>query len=39
MKNDQLEQSLVFDDIGTEGIYVDGELGVTQNYDDGTTEG
>lgn len=39
MKNDQPEQSLVFDDIGTEGIYVDGELGVTQNYDDGTTEG
>ena len=33
------EKEIVFDEIGTEGIYVDGELGVTQNYDDGTTEG
>lgn len=33
------EKEIVFDDIGTEGIYVDGELGVTQDYDDSVTEG
>lgn len=33
------EKEIVFDGIGTEGIYVDGELGVTQDYDDSVTEG
>ena len=33
------EKEIVFDDIGTEGIYVDGELGGTQDYDDSVTEG
>ena len=33
------EKEIVFDDIGTDGIYVDGELGVTQDYDDSVTEG
>ena len=33
------EKEIVFDDIGTEGIYIDGELGVTQDYDDSVTEG
>ena len=36
---DTKEKEIVFDDIGTEGIYVDGELGVTQDYDDSATEG
>lgn len=36
---DTKEKEIVFDDIGTEGIYVDGELGVTQDYDDSVTEG
>ena len=33
------EKEIVFDGIGTEGIYVDGELGVTQDYDDSEKEG
>ena len=36
---DTKEKEIVFDDIGTDGIYVDGELGVTQDYDDSVTEG